>query len=156
MKKILLPILIVLIAAGTIGGYFYGRSVVQKELKAKEEAYLKSQDAAKGLALKYLSAFKFGDFKEAYSHTCQEFKEKVAESKFVSSWEKTTKDLVNDGTLIQDFLVDDAVVTDDSAKIRFTEVYYNALTKEFKKPTQSQFKLVGGKWCAMPDVAVYQ
>lgn len=156
MKKFLLPILIVLIAAGTVGGYFFGRYAVQKELKAKEEAYLKSQDAAKSLALKYLSAFKFGDFKEAYLHTCQEFKGKVAEAKFVASWEKTLKDLANDGTLVQDFLVDDAVITDDSAKIRFTEVYYNALTKEFKKPTQSQFKLVDGKWCAMPDPSLYQ
>lgn len=159
MKKLIIPVLVILVITAGTGSYFIGfgqgKSAIQKEIQAKEEAYRKSADGAEEAATKYLNALKFGDFKEAYNYTCPEFKGKITEQKFSDRWEGIDKTLTDEGTLIQDFPVTDVIVSGDTAKIRFTQVYYNPITKEFRKPSQSEFKLVGGQWCAMPSVESY-
>ena len=82
MKKLIIPILITLILVSGVGGYFLGRAMLQKALQAKEENYRKSADAAKEIAIKYFSAYRFNDFGGAYALTCPEFKLKVPEKNF--------------------------------------------------------------------------
>src|SRR3989344_743468 len=155
MKKLLIPILSVLIVVAGAGGYFVGKSAAKKEILAAEETYRKSADGAKEVAIKYLNALKFSDIPEAYSYICPEFQNKVTEEKFVSRWEKIDKELTNEGTVIQDFPVTDVIVNDDLAKIRFSQVFYNPVTKEFSKPSQAEFQLISGQWCAMPPTDGY-
>lgn len=90
-------------------------------------------------------AVKFDDIKEAYSYTCKEFKDKVIEGEYVSSWKKRKDDAAKDGTFIQDFVIDDIVIADDSAKVRFSMIFYNPLTKEFKSPAQAKLNFISGK-----------
>lgn len=159
MKKLVIPVLVILVIIAGTGSYFVGfgqgKSAIKKEIQAKEEAYRKSSEAAKEKATKYLTAFKFGDAKEGYSYTCPEFKEKITEQRFASRWEKITEDLTNEGTLIQDFPVESVVINGETAKVRFTQVYYNPVTKEFRSPAQSEFQLVNGEWCVSPSTDAY-
>ena len=156
MKKLIIPILVILVVVAGTGGYFFGfgqgKSVIQKELQSKEAEYQKSREAAKTVAEKYLSAFKFKDFKEAYSLTCPDFKKSATEQKFIKYWEDGIQSLQKDaGAVIQDYILDEVVVEGEIAKVRFNEVRNSAfLAKEIKLPQQSQFKLVEGSWCPMP------
>lgn len=177
MTRFIIPALVALIVLGGVGGYYFGfsqgkaqglvdglnqgkeqgRADLHKELQAEEAAYQKSEEAAKDVASKYLSAFKFNDFKDAYVMTCPEFKSSVTEEKFVKLWGDGINSLRDNGIIVQDFLLDDIVVTGDTAKNRFSEVRTSILLdNEVKIPNQSDFKLVDGMWCPMPSVEPYE
>lgn len=177
MSKFIIPALIALILLAGGGGYYFGtskgkaqgladglkqgnvqgRADLERELEAEEEAYQKSEEAAKDVALKYLSAFKFNDFKDAYAMTCPEFKSAVTEEKFVKLWEDGINSLRDDGVIVQEFLSDDIVVTGDTAKNRFSEVRTSILfDREIRIPNQSEFKLIDGTWCPMPSSVTYE
>lgn len=158
-KNILLSIGVLLIITAGVGGYFLGdkqgRVILQKELDEKQTQYQKSKEDARVVAEKYLSAFKFEDYKEAYSYTCPEFKNGVNFDLWDNYWKNSTKKLNEQGTIYQGASVDDVVVIDQLAKIRFTDVFHNPLTQDFKRPSQSDFRFIDNTWCSMSDVNQY-
>lgn len=158
-KNILLGIGVLLIIIAGGGGYFLGakqgRLVLQKELDEKQVQYQQSKDAVRIVAEKYLSAFKFEDYKEAYSYSCPEFKNSVSLEVWDSYWKNYTKKLSDQGTIYQGASVDDVVISNQSAKVRFTDVFHNPLTQDFKRPSQSDFQFIGDTWCSMSDASQY-
>lgn len=135
---------------GFNSGKIIGRSDLENELKTKAESYAKTQNAAKEAASKYFTAIKFGDYKESYSYLCQNIKNQVSEEEYIN---RQNKNLDPAKAQLQDTTIDDVIVNNNSAKIRFA-IIMNVVTdiglvRDIKSSQQMAFELENNKWCAL-------